>query len=210
MMSSEATSSPVSASTLAYLMRWPVLRLIWLKVTFSVSDVAGYRATGQVTSERRKKPFQLARGAMGYSENAIDQEGRIPPGNRVSSDRGGESLNGVNRGGDGTACPEMGSQAARPVPRSSGEAGRQDPEHHLRSCVWLHAPQGLTGISRDYPGKSRATWQRDGTIRSSKPRPRHARPSPGRWCSLSSRSQPGSRCWSSARSGSCSSAPEWG
>ena len=49
-------------------MRWPVLRLIWLKETFSVSDVAGYRATGQVTSERRRKPFQLARGAMGYSE----------------------------------------------------------------------------------------------------------------------------------------------
>src|SRR6202051_1664414 len=65
MMSSEATSSPVSASTLAYLMRWPVLRLIWLNETFSVSDVAGYSATGQVTSERRKKPFQLARGAMG-------------------------------------------------------------------------------------------------------------------------------------------------
>src|SRR5258708_5902422 len=69
-MSSAATSSPVSASTLAYLMRCPVLRLIWLKLTFSVSDVAGYRATGQVTSERRRKPFQLARGAMGYSENA--------------------------------------------------------------------------------------------------------------------------------------------
>src|SRR5580693_513980 len=64
MMSSAATSSPVSASTLAYLMRWPVLRLIWLKLTFSVSDVAGYKATGQVTSERRKKPFQLARGAI--------------------------------------------------------------------------------------------------------------------------------------------------
>src|ERR1700686_4280559 len=65
MMSSEATSSPVSTSTLAYLIRWPVLRLIWLKLTFSVSDVAGYSATGQVTSERRKNPFQLARGAMG-------------------------------------------------------------------------------------------------------------------------------------------------
>src|ERR1700710_2674156 len=68
MISSLATSSPVSASTLAYLMRCPVLRLIWLNETFSVSDVAGYRATGQVTSERRKKPFQLARGAMKYSE----------------------------------------------------------------------------------------------------------------------------------------------
>src|ERR1035437_4747666 len=100
-MSSEATSSPVSASTLAYLMRWPVLRLIWLKLTFSVSDVAGYRATGQVTSERRKKPFQLARGAMGYSENATDNRPRIPPGHPVSSEPGGESPNGVNRGGAG-------------------------------------------------------------------------------------------------------------
>src|SRR3982750_2804955 len=48
MMSSDATSSPVSASTFAYLMRWPVLRLIWLKETFSVSEVAGYSATGRV------------------------------------------------------------------------------------------------------------------------------------------------------------------
>src|SRR6266480_7876814 len=64
MMSSDETSSPVSASTLAYLMRWPVLRLIWLKLIFSESDVAGYNATGHVTSERRRKPFQLARGAM--------------------------------------------------------------------------------------------------------------------------------------------------
>src|SRR4030088_3037059 len=64
MMSSFETSSPVSASTLAYLMRWPVLRLIWLKLIFSESEVAGYKATGQVTSERRKKPFQLARGAI--------------------------------------------------------------------------------------------------------------------------------------------------
>src|SRR5215212_11835317 len=68
MMSSFATSSPVSASTLVYLMRWPVLLLIWLKLIFSESEVAGYRATGQVTSERRKKPFQLARGAIGYSK----------------------------------------------------------------------------------------------------------------------------------------------
>src|ERR1700759_4731901 len=62
-MSSAATSSPVSASTLAYFMRWPVFRLSWLKETFSDSEVAGYSATGQVTSERRRKPFQLARGA---------------------------------------------------------------------------------------------------------------------------------------------------
>src|SRR5260370_32230629 len=45
-------------------MRWPVFRLIWLKLIFSESEVAGYKATGQVTSERRKKPFQLARGAI--------------------------------------------------------------------------------------------------------------------------------------------------
>src|SRR6266704_2438704 len=64
MMSSFETSSPVSASTFAYFMRWPVLRLIWLKLIFSESEVAGYKATGQVTSERRKKPFQLARGAI--------------------------------------------------------------------------------------------------------------------------------------------------
>src|SRR5580700_7637584 len=49
-------------------MRWPVFRLIWLKLIFSESDVAGYKATGQVTRERRKKPFQLARGAMKYSK----------------------------------------------------------------------------------------------------------------------------------------------
>jgi hypothetical protein len=40
-MSSLATASPVSASTRAYLMRWPVFRLIWLKLIFSESDVAG-------------------------------------------------------------------------------------------------------------------------------------------------------------------------
>ena len=60
MMSSLETSSPVSASTFMYLMRWPVFLLIWLKLIFSESEVAGYKATGQVTSERRKKPFQLA------------------------------------------------------------------------------------------------------------------------------------------------------
>src|SRR4030088_545570 len=114
MMSSDATSSPVSASTLAYLMRWPVLRLIWLKLTFSVSDVAGYRATGQVTSESRRKPFQLARGAMGYSEDTTDERPRIPPGNRVSSTRGAESPNGVN--------PALGGQARLLPPSRPGEA----------------------------------------------------------------------------------------
>src|SRR5271168_2298529 len=104
-MSSEATSSPVSASTLAYLMRWPVLRLIWLKATFSVSEVAGYSATGQVTSDSRRKPFQLARGAMGLLRNADDRRpARITPGPpktkpKKSEDRRGwqDSLNGVNR-----------------------------------------------------------------------------------------------------------------
>src|SRR3954451_18591133 len=95
-MSSEATSSPVSASTLAYLMRCPVLRLIWLKLTFSVSEVAGYRATGQVTRERRRKPFQLARGAMGYSKtqqtipNVTSESG-------LSKRAGRESPDQVNR-----------------------------------------------------------------------------------------------------------------
>src|SRR3954451_922459 len=68
MISSLGTSSPVSASTFAYLIRWPVFLLIGLKLIFSESEVAGYRATGQVTRERRKKPFQLARGAIGYSK----------------------------------------------------------------------------------------------------------------------------------------------
>src|SRR5712671_2407139 len=72
MMSSLETSSPVSASTFTYLMRWPVFRLIWLKLIFSESEVAGYKATGQVTRERRKKPFQLARGAIEILQNATE------------------------------------------------------------------------------------------------------------------------------------------
>src|SRR5882757_1892207 len=72
MMSSLETSSPASASTFRYLMRWPVFRLIWLKLIFSESEVAGYKATGQVTSERRKKPFQLARGAIQILQNATE------------------------------------------------------------------------------------------------------------------------------------------
>src|ERR1700722_2607850 len=71
-MSSLETSSPVSASTFIFLMRWPVLLLIWLKLIFSESEVAGYKATGQVTRERRKKPFQLARGAIEILQNATE------------------------------------------------------------------------------------------------------------------------------------------
>src|SRR3984957_900397 len=88
-MSSLATSSPVSASTLAYLMRWPVFRLSWLKEIFSDSDVAGYSATGQVTSERRRKPFQLARGAM----NAVLRK-RGQPALRRTADHGSDTILG--------------------------------------------------------------------------------------------------------------------
>jgi hypothetical protein len=45
MMSDESTSSPVSASTLRYLMRLPVFLLIWLKLIFSRSLLAGNNAT---------------------------------------------------------------------------------------------------------------------------------------------------------------------
>src|ERR1700759_100241 len=95
-MSSLATSSPVSASTLLYLMRWPVFLLIWLKETFSVSEVAGYSATGQVTRDSRRKPFQLARGAMANSENATGQALRIASPCLTTSDRDADLANGVN------------------------------------------------------------------------------------------------------------------
>src|SRR5437764_8312266 len=71
-ISSLETSSPVSASTFTYLMRWPVFLLIWLNEIFSESEVAGYKATGQVTRDRRKKPFQLARGAIEILQNATE------------------------------------------------------------------------------------------------------------------------------------------
>src|SRR2546425_70785 len=87
-------TAKASASTLAYLMRWPVLRLIWLNETFSVSDVAGYRATGQVTSERRRKPFQLARGAMGKLRQTQQAKGsEYHRGRRFQTRPGGESAN---------------------------------------------------------------------------------------------------------------------
>src|SRR5688572_7083475 len=44
-------------------MRLPVFLLSWLKRTFSLSLVAGKRAIGQETSERRRYPFQFARAA---------------------------------------------------------------------------------------------------------------------------------------------------
>src|SRR4030088_2752210 len=72
MMSSDETSSPVSASTFRYLMRWPVVLLIWLKLIFSESEVAGFKATGQVTSERPNNPFQMARGGIEILQDATE------------------------------------------------------------------------------------------------------------------------------------------
>src|SRR6478736_3870999 len=66
-MSSLGITSPVSESTFCCFKRFPVFRLIRLKLTFSLSDEAGYSAMGQETSESRRKPFQFARGAMRYS-----------------------------------------------------------------------------------------------------------------------------------------------
>src|ERR1700686_1523924 len=86
-MSSLETSSPVSASTFMYLMRWPVFLLIWLKLIFSESEVAGYKATGQVTSERRKKPFQLARGPFKILQTLQNPDSRRSQ--HVGSDIGG-------------------------------------------------------------------------------------------------------------------------
>src|SRR3981189_3450952 len=116
-MSSEETSSPVSASTLAYLVRWPVLRLIWLKETFSASDVAGYRATGQVTSERRKKPFQLARGAMGYSENATDDRQGYHRGTGIQANAAGNLVTALTVAGP-VGC-QIRARSGRP-PRRRG------------------------------------------------------------------------------------------
>src|SRR3954451_22430698 len=133
MMSSLATSSPVSASTLAYLMRWPVLRMIWLNETFSVSEVAGYRATGQVTSERRKKPFQLARGAMGKLRQTQQTKGpeyhQEAPFQTWSAR---EFANGVN-------CHRSAARGPRPTTsratRAAELGGAETPEHHRPSGV---------------------------------------------------------------------------
>src|SRR3569832_361172 len=48
-------------------MRLPVSRLSWWKRTFSRSDVAGKSWIGHDTSDRRRYPFQYARGAMACS-----------------------------------------------------------------------------------------------------------------------------------------------
>src|ERR1700754_1015932 len=116
-MSSLATSSPVSASTLEYLMRWPVFLLIWLNDTFSVSEVAGYSATGQVTSDNRRKPFQLARGAMANSENATGQGFRITPPCLTTSNRQADSADGVNCCRFVLTCAAQGRLVERPGSR---------------------------------------------------------------------------------------------
>jgi hypothetical protein len=54
---------------LGILMRWPVIRLIWLKLIFSESEVAGYNATGQVTRERRKSPSSWRGGQFKILQN---------------------------------------------------------------------------------------------------------------------------------------------
>src|SRR5262245_3762419 len=66
-------------------MRLPVSLLIWLKLTFSRSLVAGKSWIGQDTSERRRKPFQYARGAMerSYTTNLATGQNLNVPTTRV-------------------------------------------------------------------------------------------------------------------------------
>jgi hypothetical protein len=52
------------ASTLAYLMRRPVLRLSWSNETLSDSEVAEIERDGIGDERKAQKPFQFARGAM--------------------------------------------------------------------------------------------------------------------------------------------------
>ena len=186
-MSSEATSSPVSASTLAYLIRWPVLRLIWLKLTFSVSDVAGNRATGQVTSERRRKPFQLARGAMGYSET--QQTTRYHLDTRFQSERAGNLSTKLTGKGD-----------------LSGVARWQTIEPGTSSPIVRWLSVAAAGKALRYQ-RSEASWQRESAARSSKHRPKHAKRNQGRPCSRCSQSRSGLRYSFWAWSGLCFSGP---
>src|SRR5216684_2989300 len=74
-MSSLETSSPVSASTLAYLMRWPVFRLIWLKLIFSESEVAGYKSDRAGNEGKAQKALPV--GAGGHSNTPKRNRTRI-------------------------------------------------------------------------------------------------------------------------------------
>src|ERR1700728_3489166 len=74
-MSSLATSSPVSASTLAYLMRWPVFRLSWLNETFSDSEVAGY-GTGAERKAQEAFPVRAGGHERGNPKNEGGSDSR--------------------------------------------------------------------------------------------------------------------------------------
>src|SRR5436190_17494632 len=107
MMSSLDTSSPVSASTLRYRIRCPVFLLIWLKLIFSDSEVAGNNAIGHVTSDKRRNPFQLARGAIRkysihWNSRVQYRSGRV--GQKCQSER--MAGNGSERRFGGTVAQE--------------------------------------------------------------------------------------------------------
>src|SRR5436309_1125430 len=110
-------------------MRWPVLRLIWLKLIFSDSEVAGKRAIGQVTRERRKKPFQLARGAIGVLQRNADPDPQYRAG---SLDLESEKL----------ALVALGTGIAD---RSQGLVDRRN--GLFSGCSWKRAvPRRLAGV----------------------------------------------------------------
>src|SRR5229473_8711605 len=175
MMSSTATSSPVSASTLAYLIRWPVLRLIWLKLTFSVSDVAGYRATGQVTSERRKKPFQFARGAMGYFDYQADDGIRYHRGTRIQGEREGNlplALTGVGPVG----CRRTPSARASPASRDLASGAQKSGTSFAIMRLLRHSRRQafVTSVNRGHHGNETTAPDRRNPDRST-PRPNRVR-----------------------------------
>ena len=53
--------------------------LQYLSLDGMLEGVAGNNASGQVTRERRRKPFQLARGAMIYSNSTDTTEPGFKP-----------------------------------------------------------------------------------------------------------------------------------
>jgi hypothetical protein len=61
-MSSRGTISPVAESTFCCFSRFPVFRLMRLKLTFSLSDEAGYWAIGPKTSESEGSPSNSRAG----------------------------------------------------------------------------------------------------------------------------------------------------
>jgi len=78
----------VVGSTLAYLMRWPV----WVdlvEANFSVSEVAGYSATGQVTSEKAQKAFHWhgEHGILRKRNRSTNQDNTGEPDSSAQSGR---------------------------------------------------------------------------------------------------------------------------